>query len=220
MIGRFRNALYNAIGGLDESVSSSGFGGGGGGGGGGTAANGAHDGHQPYKGPSAAAAAAAGAPGSAGHGQRVKYPYQRPLFLQLFSDDEIQATADHLVRPIIVPRDVGVLPWCAGYAEAINAGKSLRNEDQASFHRGVLRTCDADLDVGAGDEVEIPYVYFGVFDGHAGSGCAVAAANELHQVRGHVVDLAAVADSVAIMFLSSFKGRPQAPDVGAAPPGV
>ncbi len=28
----------------------------------------------------------------------------------------------------------------------------------------------------------MPYVYFGVFDGHAGSGCAVAAANELHQV--------------------------------------
>ena len=25
-------------------------------------------------------------------------------------------------------------------------------------------------------------MYFGIFDGHAGSGCAVAAANELHQV--------------------------------------
>jgi serine/threonine protein phosphatase PrpC len=25
-------------------------------------------------------------------------------------------------------------------------------------------------------------VYFGIFDGHAGSGCAVTAANELHQV--------------------------------------
>ena len=51
-------------------------------------------------------------------------------FLQLFTDDEIQATADHLVRPIIVPRDMNVLPWNTGYAEAINAGKSVRNEDQ------------------------------------------------------------------------------------------
>ena len=42
----------------------------------------------------------------------------------------------------MVPRDVNVLPWFAGYAEAINAGKSLRNEDQAAFHRGVLRTRD------------------------------------------------------------------------------
>ena len=29
---------------------------------------------------------------------------------------------------------------------------------------------------------EIPYVYFGIFDGHAGSATAVTAANELHQV--------------------------------------
>ena len=49
---------------------------------------------------------------------------------KLFTDDEIQVTADHLVRPIMVPRDVHILPWFAGYAEAINAGKSLRNEDQ------------------------------------------------------------------------------------------
>ena len=41
-----------------------------------------------------------------------------------------QVTADHLVRPIMVPRDVNVMPWHSGYAEAINAGKSLRNEDQ------------------------------------------------------------------------------------------
>ena len=30
---------------------------------------------------------------------KVKYAYQRPVFLQLFSDDEIQVTADHMVRP-------------------------------------------------------------------------------------------------------------------------
>ena len=32
------------------------------------------------------------------------------------------------------------------------------------------------------EQFDIPYVFFGIFDGHAGSGCAVAAANELHQV--------------------------------------
>ncbi len=73
-----------------------------------------------------------------------------------------------------------MLPWFTGYAEAINAGKSLRNEDQASFHRGVLRTSDSEFDDSA-DDFELPYVYFATFDGHAGSGCAVTAANELHQ---------------------------------------
>lgn len=113
---------------------------------------------------------------------KVKYAYQRPVFLQLFSDDEIQVTADHMVRPIMVPRDVQILPWFTGYAEAINAGKSVRNEDQAAFHRGVLRTMDADSRVQFTGDWEIPYIYYGIFDGHAGSGCAVTAANELHQV--------------------------------------
>ena len=70
-----------------------------------------------------------GASGGGGR-TRVKYAYQRPIFLQLFTEDEIQVTADHSVRPIIVPRDIGILPWFSGYAEAINAGKSARNEDQ------------------------------------------------------------------------------------------
>ena len=97
-----------------------------------------------------------------------------------------------------------ILTLFTGYAEAINAGKSVRNEDQAAFHRGVLRTMDADsrvqftgnfffnfrkywrimyyfLKIVLGDW-EIPYIYYGIFDGHAGSGCAVTAANELHQV--------------------------------------
>ena len=86
------------------------------------------------------------------------------------------------MRPIICPRDIQILPWYAGYAEAINAGKSVRNEDQAAFHRGVLRTKDADSRLQFTGDWEIPYVYFGIFDGHAGSGCAVTAANELHQV--------------------------------------
>lgn len=62
------------------------------------------------------------------------------LLFQLFTDDEIQVTADHLVRPIMVPRDVHILPWFAGYAEAINAGKSLRNEDQVRW-QPILNIC-------------------------------------------------------------------------------
>ena len=55
---------------------------------------------------------------------------------------------------------------------------------QAAFHRGVLRACDlpADVESEVAVAVDIPYVYFGTFDGHAGSGCAVTAANELHVV--------------------------------------
>ena len=62
------------------------------------------------------------------------------MLFVVYSSEKV--TADHLVRPIMVPRDVNILPWFSGYAEAINAGKSLRNEDQAAFHRGVLRTQD------------------------------------------------------------------------------
>ena len=48
--------------------------------------------------------------------------------------------------------------------------------------RGVLRTKDAEPEIDCGEDWESPYIYFGTFDGHAGSGCAVTAANELHQV--------------------------------------
>lgn len=36
----------------------------------------------------------------------------------------------------IVSRDVTALPWNAGYAETINAGKSRHNEDQAMARYG------------------------------------------------------------------------------------
>jgi len=45
-----------------------------------------------------------------------KYPYSRPHFLS-FQKDEIQVSADHQIRPIIVPRDISKLPWQSGYAE-------------------------------------------------------------------------------------------------------
>ena len=87
----------------------------------------------------------------------------------------LQVTADHAVRPIIVPRDVSILPWSAGYAETINAGKSRHNEDQAMARQGSIGV------VVGGRLVNVPYTMFAVFDGHAGAGCAVTASNDLWQ---------------------------------------
>ena len=46
----------------------------------------------------------------------IKFPYSRPDFLHL-TDDEVQVSADHTIRPILVPRDISNLPWKSGYAE-------------------------------------------------------------------------------------------------------
>lgn len=48
---------------------------------------------------------------------RLKYRYTRPVFLQLNTDDEILVSADQVIRPIIVPRDISKLSWNSGYAE-------------------------------------------------------------------------------------------------------
>lgn len=45
-----------------------------------------------------------------------KFDYTRPEFIGL-SADEMQVSADHQVRPIMIPRDTHRLPWNAGYAE-------------------------------------------------------------------------------------------------------
>jgi protein phosphatase 1H len=145
MLGRFRSALYNAIGNLEEE--------------GGVA--------PPRQGSPTSQTTI-----------RQKYNYQRPAFLKLETEDEIQVTADHNVRPIIVPRDVSALPWNAGYAETINAGKSVRNEDQAFVRRGCVSFATSQNS----EQVKIPYTMFGMFDGHAGSGCAVTASNDLWKV--------------------------------------
>lgn len=104
-----------------------------------------------------------------------KFPYARPRFLQLSTPDELKASADHNVRPIIVPRDVGMLPWGAGYAECVNSGKSEWNEDQAAFCYEVLKDP-------TNKYPDLPYLYFGIFDGHAGYGAALAASHQFHHI--------------------------------------
>lgn len=115
-----------------------------------------------------------------------KFTYGRPQFLQLASYDELKASADHNVRPIIVPRDISVLPWSTGYAECVNSGKSEWNEDQAAFQRHILSHPSKQYP-------DLPYTYFGVFDGHAGYGAALAASQQfqhiLHEKLVDVLDL-------------------------------
>ncbi|XP_030379320.1 protein phosphatase 1H [Scaptodrosophila lebanonensis] len=104
-----------------------------------------------------------------------KFPYARPPFLQLLTVDELRASADHNVRPIIVPRDINLLPWGTGYAECVNSGKSEWNEDQGAFCRQVLSDPEH-------KHPDLPYTYFGIFDGHAGYGAALAASHQFHHI--------------------------------------
>lgn len=104
-----------------------------------------------------------------------KFEYGRPSFLQLLTPDELKASADHNVRPIIVPRDISMMPFNTGYAECVNSGKSEWNEDQAAFQRHRLSHPTA-------RHPDLPYIYFGTFDGHAGYGAALAAANQFHHI--------------------------------------
>lgn len=116
-----------------------------------------------------------------------RYRYLRPDFLQLKHDDEILVSADHQIRPIILPRDTTKLPWKSGYAECINAGKSIRNEDQAACYQDVIfdkQLESRNEDLATMNENKLSWYYFGIFDGHAGSAVAVAASIQLHNIIG------------------------------------
>lgn len=101
----------------------------------------------------------------------AQYQYQRPDLLQGYTDAERKDFASHFKRPVVGSK--GPLPAEIGYAEAMNAGKSKLNEDQATVHEGQLKGMNG---------VIIPYLYVGVFDGHGGSGAAVKVAKELHGI--------------------------------------
>ncbi|KAK1169178.1 protein phosphatase 1H-like [Acipenser oxyrinchus oxyrinchus] len=132
----------------------------------------------------------------------LKFPYMRPEFLGL-SQDEIECSADHIARPILIPKETRALPWATGYAEVINAGKSSLNEDQACCevvvvkkNSGVPSTPNknstakrrSSLPNGEGLQLKedadlegLTLHYWALFDGHAGSGAAVVASKVLLQ---------------------------------------
>uniref|UniRef100_A0A4W5RC34 Protein phosphatase, Mg2+/Mn2+ dependent, 1H n=1 Tax=Hucho hucho TaxID=62062 RepID=A0A4W5RC34_9TELE len=113
----------------------------------------------------------------------LKYPYTRPEFLGL-SPDEIECSADHIARPILILKETKKLPWATGYAEVINAGKSHLNEDQACCEVVVVRSRPSDVEPG------LTFHYWGLFDGHAGSGAAVVASKLLqHHIIEHLQEV-------------------------------
>ncbi|CAL9696573.1 unnamed protein product [Knipowitschia caucasica] len=46
----------------------------------------------------------------------LRFPYRRPEFLGL-SADEVECSADHGARPILILKETERLPWSTGYAE-------------------------------------------------------------------------------------------------------
>uniref|UniRef100_A0A674K7F2 Protein phosphatase, Mg2+/Mn2+ dependent 1J n=1 Tax=Terrapene triunguis TaxID=2587831 RepID=A0A674K7F2_9SAUR len=112
---------------------------------------------------------------SACRGPPVGGGFSRPAFLQLTSE-ELQRADDHAGRAVQSPRESRRrLPWSTGYAEVINAGKSQHNEDQACCEVVVVdRRCSPRCNP------DLCFHYWGLFDGHAGSGAAVMASKLLH----------------------------------------
>ncbi|XP_057185960.1 protein phosphatase 1H isoform X2 [Triplophysa rosa] len=130
----------------------------------------------------------------------LRFQYCRPEFLAL-SPDEVECSADHISRPILILKD-SKLPWATGYAEVINAGKSALNEDQAccevvelrkrpedhsspsytptSRRRSSLPSADILETIDNPEHKELNFHYWGLFDGHGGSGAAVFASKFLH----------------------------------------
>ncbi|CAI5446981.1 unnamed protein product [Caenorhabditis angaria] len=133
---------------------------------------------------------------------KQKYPYSRPEFL-FFTEDDINLSSDHTIRPIITPKHPEKMPLFAGYAEVINAGKSKLNEDQASARmlnlvqgardaektersREVredddLLTPGTDSDSSQLCVSRIEAALFSLYDGHAGPSAAVVAAKCYHE---------------------------------------
>lgn len=64
----------------------------------------------------------------------LRFPYSRPEFLGL-SPDEIECSADHIARPILILKETKRLPWSTGYAEWVNLYASIFScrERRASF---------------------------------------------------------------------------------------
>ncbi|XP_060087201.1 protein phosphatase 1J isoform X2 [Heteronotia binoei] len=125
--------------------------------------------------------------------------FSRPVFLQLTAE-ELQLADDHTGRAVQSPRENRRrLPWRTGYAEVINAGKSQHNEDQACCEavfvekRASQRNNPVSKETFGdpeGCKKGLYFYYWGLFDGHAGSGAAVMASKLLHfHIRDHLREL-------------------------------
>ncbi|XP_072511354.1 protein phosphatase 1H [Notamacropus eugenii] len=165
---------------------------------------------------------AGGGGGGAGSDLPLRFPYGRPEFLGL-SPDEVECSADHIARPILILKETKRLPWTTGYAEVINAGKSTHNEDQASCEvlsvkkkAGVVTSTPnrnasakrrSSLPNGEGLQLKensdtdgISFHYWSLFDGHAGSGAAVVASRLLqHHVVEQLQDIIEILKNSAVL---------------------
>ncbi|XP_035487643.1 protein phosphatase 1H isoform X1 [Scophthalmus maximus] len=115
-----------------------------------------------------------------------RFPYGRPDFLDL-TPELLQYSTEHASRPVLALKRDSRLPWRTGYAEVINAGKSMLNEDQASCEKLFVKKPsgkhrNSALHEDNGDGTGIPLHFWGVFDGHAGSGAAIMASKLLHRL--------------------------------------
>uniref|UniRef100_A0A8C5DPD9 Protein phosphatase 1H-like n=1 Tax=Gouania willdenowi TaxID=441366 RepID=A0A8C5DPD9_GOUWI len=102
-----------------------------------------------------------------------RFPYGRPDFLEL-TPELLQYSTEHASRPVLTLKRGCRLPWGTGYAEVINAGKSMLNEDQASCEKLFVKKPSG--------KHRIPIHFWGVFDGHAGSGAAIMASKLLSRL--------------------------------------
>nr|7L4I_A Chain A, Protein phosphatase 1H [Homo sapiens]7L4I_B Chain B, Protein phosphatase 1H [Homo sapiens] len=151
----------------------------------------------------------------------LRFPYGRPEFLGL-SQDEVEASADHIARPILILKETRRLPWATGYAEVINAGKSTHNEDQASCEvltvkkkAGAVTSTPnrnsskrrSSLPNGEGLQLKensesegVSCHYWSLFDGHAGSGAAVVASRLLqHHITEQLQDIVDILKNSAVL---------------------
>lgn len=161
-----------------------------------------------------------GGSGCGGSDLPLRFPYGRPEFLGL-SQDEVECSADHIARPILILKETRRLPWATGYAEVINAGKSTHNEDQASCEvltvkkkAGTITSTPnrnskrrSSLPNGEGLQLKensesegISCHYWSLFDGHAGSGAAVVASRLLqHHITQQLQDIVEILKNSAIL---------------------
>ncbi|KAI4576645.1 hypothetical protein MJT46_002480 [Ovis ammon polii x Ovis aries] len=67
-----------------------------------------------------------GSGGCGGSDLPLRFPYGRPEFLGL-SQDEVECSADHIARPILILKETRRLPWATGYAEAVQDASHLED---------------------------------------------------------------------------------------------